>query len=69
MAVAYATGDYTLQAIADAFGVHYSTVSRAVSGTQCYIARFDPFSFFDLPARTCLTHRRRYDLSSLLELG
>lgn len=33
MAAAYATGDYTLQAIADAFGVHYSTVSRAVSGT------------------------------------
>lgn len=32
MAAAYATGDYTLQAIADAFGVHYSTVSRAVNG-------------------------------------
>lgn len=32
MAAAYATGDYTLQAIADGFGVHYSTVSRAVSG-------------------------------------
>jgi REP-associated tyrosine transposase len=32
MAAAYATGDYTLQAIADAFGVHYSTVSRTVSG-------------------------------------
>ena len=32
MAAAYATGDYTSQAIADAFGVHYSTVSRAVSG-------------------------------------
>ena len=32
MAAAYATGDYTLQAIADAFDVHYSTVSRAVSG-------------------------------------
>ena len=30
MAAAYATGDYTLQAIAGAFGVHYSTVSRAV---------------------------------------
>jgi hypothetical protein len=28
---AYATGDYTLQAVAEAFGVHYSTVSRAVS--------------------------------------
>ena len=32
MAAAYATGDYTLQAIAAAFKVHYSTVSRAVSG-------------------------------------
>ena len=32
MAAAYAAGDYTLQAIADAFGVHYSTMSRAVSG-------------------------------------
>jgi DNA-directed RNA polymerase specialized sigma54-like protein len=32
MAAAYATGDYTMQAIADAFGVHYATVSRAVSG-------------------------------------
>lgn len=30
MAAAYATGDYTLQAIADHFGVHYATVSRAV---------------------------------------
>lgn len=32
MAAACATGDYTLQPIADAFGVHYSTASRAVSG-------------------------------------
>jgi putative transposase len=32
MAAAYATGGYTLQAIADAFGVHYATVSRAISG-------------------------------------
>jgi DNA-directed RNA polymerase specialized sigma54-like protein len=31
MVAAYATGDYTLQAVADAFGVHYSTVSRAVN--------------------------------------
>ena len=31
MAAAYATGDYTLQAIADAFGVHYATVSRTVN--------------------------------------
>lgn len=30
MAAAYASGDYTMQQIADAFGVHYSTVSRAV---------------------------------------
>ena len=30
MLAAYATGDYTLQAVAEAFGVHYSTVSRAV---------------------------------------
>ncbi len=30
MAAAYATGDYTLQIIADHFGVHYATVSRAV---------------------------------------
>ena len=33
MAAAYATGGYTLQAIADAFGVRYCTVSHAVSGT------------------------------------
>ena len=32
MAAAYATVDYTIQAIADAFGAHYATVSRAVSG-------------------------------------
>ncbi len=31
MMAAYATGDYTLQQIADAFGVHYATVSRAVN--------------------------------------
>lgn len=31
MAQAYASGDYTLQQIADAFGVHYATVSRAIS--------------------------------------
>lgn len=31
MAAAYATGDYTLQQIADFFQVHYSTVSRAVN--------------------------------------
>ncbi|MAU40432.1 MAG: addiction module toxin RelE [Kordiimonas sp.] len=31
MAAAYLSGDYTLYEIADAFGVHYSTVSRAVS--------------------------------------
>ena len=32
MAQAYATGDYTLAQVAQAFGVHYATVSRAVSG-------------------------------------
>ncbi len=31
MAAAYASGDFTQQAIADHFGVHYSTVSRAVN--------------------------------------
>jgi rRNA maturation endonuclease Nob1 len=31
MMAAYATGDYTLQQIADEFGVHYAAVSRAVS--------------------------------------
>ena len=30
MAAAYATGDYTMQQIADCFGVHCATVSRAV---------------------------------------
>lgn len=30
MALAYLSGDYTMKAIADYFGVHYSTVSRAV---------------------------------------
>ncbi len=34
MAAAYATGNYTMQAIADAFGVHYATVSRTVSGKR-----------------------------------
>ena len=32
MAAAYATGDFTLQQVADAFAVHYATVSRAVNG-------------------------------------
>ena len=31
MAAAYATGDYTLQQVADAFEVHSATVSRAVN--------------------------------------
>jgi hypothetical protein len=31
MKMAYASGDYTMQQIADAFNVHYSTVSRAVN--------------------------------------
>ena len=30
MSAAYATGDYTMLQIADAFGVHYATVSRAL---------------------------------------
>ena len=30
MAAAYTTGDYTMQEIAMCFGVHYSTISRAV---------------------------------------
>jgi transposase-like protein len=30
MALAYLTGDYAMKAIAEAFGVHYTTVSRAV---------------------------------------
>lgn len=30
MALAYLSGDYTMKAIADHFGVHYATVSRAV---------------------------------------
>ena len=32
MAAAYATGDFTLQQVADTFAVHYATVSRAVNG-------------------------------------
>ena len=31
MVAAYATGDYSMQAIADFFKVHYATVSRAVN--------------------------------------
>jgi putative transposase len=31
MVAAYATGDYTMQKIADCFDVHYATVSRAVA--------------------------------------
>lgn len=34
MAAAYASGDYTMQAIAQAFGVHYTTVSRAVKKAE-----------------------------------
>lgn len=30
MAAAYASGNYTMQQIAEGFDVHYSTVSRAV---------------------------------------
>lgn len=34
IARAYASGDYSMQAIADAFGLHISTVSRAISGQK-----------------------------------
>lgn len=34
MALAYLTGDYAMKAIADAFGVHYTTVSRAVKSYE-----------------------------------
>ncbi|MGG7054278.1 hypothetical protein [Nitrosomonas sp. ANs5] len=30
IAAAYQTGDYTMKAIADEFGLHYATVSRIV---------------------------------------
>jgi putative transposase len=35
MARAFQTGVYSMQEIADYFGVHYSTVSRAVRGLEC----------------------------------
>ncbi len=34
MAQAFATGGYTMKEIADYFGVHYSTVSRAVKAQE-----------------------------------
>ncbi len=34
MALAYLSGDYTMKAIADHFGVHYTTVSRAVKAYE-----------------------------------
>ena len=34
MAAAYASGDYTMKAIAAHFGVHYATVSRAVKRAE-----------------------------------
>jgi REP element-mobilizing transposase RayT len=34
IAAAYQTGDYTMKAIADEFGVHYATVSRVVKKTE-----------------------------------
>jgi predicted DNA-binding protein YlxM (UPF0122 family) len=34
MALAYLTGDYTMKEVADAFEVHYATVSRAVRGYE-----------------------------------
>lgn len=34
MAAAYRSGDYTMKQIAEHFGVHYATVSRAVSRSE-----------------------------------
>lgn len=34
MALAYRSGGYTMRQIADAFGVHYATVSRAVRAAE-----------------------------------
>ncbi|MEZ9927488.1 helix-turn-helix domain-containing protein [Vibrio breoganii] len=34
MTSAYASGGYTLQQIADYFGVHYSTASRMIKATK-----------------------------------
>jgi len=39
MAAAYGTGGYTLREIADAFGVHYATVSRAVRRAEAHARR------------------------------
>jgi putative transposase len=50
MVTAYATWDYTMQAIAGAFGVHCATVSRAVSGNECCIARPDTVERTDVQA-------------------
>ncbi len=37
MAAAYASGDHTMLAIAQAFGVHYTTVSRAVQTSEATV--------------------------------
>ena len=48
MAAAYLSGGHTMKAIAEYFGVHYATVSRAVKDQQrrdaadCHVARPDP---------------------------
>jgi predicted DNA-binding protein YlxM (UPF0122 family) len=34
IAATYQTGDYTMQVIADEFGVHYATVSRIVKKAE-----------------------------------
>lgn len=34
MSAAYATGDYTMQEVSICFGVHYSTVSRAIKRAE-----------------------------------
>lgn len=42
VALAYLSGDHTMKAIAECFGVHYSTVSRAVSAHEAGACRDDP---------------------------
>ncbi len=51
MAAAYATGDYTMEAIADVFGVHYATVSRASAASECHIARPDTVALLSIHGR------------------
>jgi REP element-mobilizing transposase RayT len=39
MALAYLSGDYSMKTIADAFGVHFVTVSRAVKAHEMYACK------------------------------